>query len=189
MKKKSSNINSKYLKEFFSVLFGVMFALFIDTLWSDHEHQELAEKAKRDILFEVQDNRNQIDSIIIEHKNTKELIDQYLEVLDKKRDTIDAEGEVTLKFELIEDTAWETAKISGAVTYMKLEELSKFNSLHKLQTIYMNNMEKFMEHSFTGMQLLSEKEKLIQMGYFIQSSITTEKQLIKKYEELLDEKK
>ncbi|ANQ49843.1 hypothetical protein MY04_2471 [Flammeovirga sp. MY04] len=189
MKKKSYKIDPKYLKEFFSVLFGVMFALFIDTMWSDHEHQELAKKAKRDILIEVKDNLNKIDSLVVVHQKTEEKIRILAKVLDGELDSTNVDRDISLEFELTEDTAWETAKISGAVTYMKLEELSKFNSLYKLQAIYMNNMEKFMEHSFTGMQLLTEKEKLTQMGYFIHSSMTTEKQLIKEYKKVLDENK
>ncbi|MBB3701489.1 hypothetical protein KMW28_03880 [Flammeovirga yaeyamensis] len=190
MKKKSYKIDPKYLKEFFSVLFGVMFALFIDTLWSDHEHQQLAEKASHDILTEIEENQIKIDSLIIDHQKTKELISEVLkELKEEKKDSVPKEKDVILSFRLIEDTAWETAKISGAVTYMELDQLSKFNGLYKMQMIHMHNMEKFMEHSFTGMQLLSQEEKLSQMSYFIQSAIATEQQLQERYKEILNDYK
>ncbi|NLR91362.1 MULTISPECIES: hypothetical protein [Flammeovirga] len=189
MDKRPVKINQKYFKEFFSVLFGVMFALFIDTMWSNHEHSVLAEKATHDILLEVKENHDKMDSLITRHEATQKKIRHLIKVIEEELDTVNVDNDLSLEFELIEDTAWETAQISGAVTYIKLEKLSKYNSLYKMQALYLNFIEKFMEHSFTGMQLLTEREKLGQMDYFIENTLMTEKRLLLQYEKILEGKK
>lgn len=97
-------------------------------------------------------------------------------------------GEINLNFPLLSNTAWETAKLSNAVAFIKFERVSAFNAIYKLQELYLHSIESFLEHSFTGMQLLDKKEKLIQMRSFIDNILNNERELKTKYRLILDEK-
>ncbi|NME68349.1 hypothetical protein [Flammeovirga aprica] len=186
------NINKKYIFEFFSILSGVAVALVINTFWSDHEHRQLAVKASNQLYLEIGENLKEVDSMYSIHQDLSQKIDHFLLELEKKeKDPSYAPeqlDEINLNFPLLSNTAWETAKISNAVTFIDFEQISKFNLVYKLQDLHLHTVESFLEHSFTEMQLLGKKEKLIQMRSFIDNILTNEFELITKYQQILDEK-
>lgn len=186
-------INKKYIFEFISILLGVSVALVINTAWSGYEHHKLADTASKHLYLEVADNLGSLDSMIIIHEKTLETIDNLLIHLKKKKEdpTYNEEfsEDFTLYFPLLKNTAWETAKISNAVTYMNFEAVSDFNNIFTLQDMYLRSIETFVEHSSTDLQLLKEKEKLTQMKSFMTNILSREHILSDNYKEILKKNK
>lgn len=185
-------IHKKYIFEFISILLGVSVALVINTAWSGYEHHKLAKTAKEHLYNEVADNLLELDSILLLHEETSKVISSLVNEIKEKKSASDKEDTVEknfqLKFPLLSSSAWETAKISNAVTYMEFDKVSQFNTSYTLQEVYLHTIESFMEHSFMGLQLLEEEEKLMQMKSFIENILSHEYSLKKSYKKIIEEK-
>lgn len=135
----------KYLKEGLLIVFSVLFALFINKAFENHQIQQKKSIARESMLKELRRNeailnnwkgkhleiRQRIASILEgENDSLRNELQQYdflnLGVLTNNQSLIDA---------ILTQTAWETAKTTGIITEFDYESIQRLTQVYTMQEV------------------------------------------------------
>lgn len=133
LKKTNFTKNGKTLfVEFISILFAVFLAL-IANQWNENiKHTKLAKQSINNIKTEIQNNSNTLDSMLVKHKI---IIDAFENAISAP-DTSESEMDISVTFSLISSNAWETTKLTQAISYINFETVSDISAIYQYQSYY-----------------------------------------------------
>lgn len=154
-------IHSKkeFLFHMFTVVLGILIALGMEGIVEWGHHRALVREARANIASEIRKNKETVDVTIPEiHKRQEEIkhIIDVMRLLEKDRNAF---KHGSMSFNVVNhdlySTAWQTATVSGAVTYMKYEELTRYTDVYQTQ------------QAFTSLQEQA-LNRMIEMGALIE---------------------
>lgn len=150
-------------KQFFihlsMVTLGILIALGLEGLLNWREHRALVREARENILTEVRANQQSVDRNLAELKKREDELNHIVALSRQlERDPGSFKhGSMTFQWVSVDlpSAAWKTASVSGAVTYMKYDELNRYTQAYDSQQV-------FEDLSNQGIQSLAELGPLIQ---------------------------
>jgi hypothetical protein len=127
---------SSLLLELVIVTAGVLIALSVDTVRQWRAHESLADEARATMLAEVAQNKSALDEALTALGATR---DTYTRVLGNARERLAGkpveEGNVNLNFKpaVLSKAAYTTAEITGALGYMRYEDVRYLATVYEAQ--------------------------------------------------------
>ncbi len=131
-------------REFFThlaiITIGILIALSLEGLLEWGHHRELVRQARENILTEVRKNKDTVDHALPELKKRQDELSNIIAISRQLETNPAAFKTGTLTFawssEDLYSTAWKTASVSGAVTYMNYDELARYTDAYDGQQDY-----------------------------------------------------
>ena len=115
---------------------GLFIALMLEGVVEYLHHKELVHQARENIIRELRDNHNNAQRDITDLGHSGDKIKAGLATLRYMQAHRDAKGQ-TISFTVdvadLNDSAWRTARDSGALGYMPLDEVQEYASIYGLQ--------------------------------------------------------
>jgi hypothetical protein len=136
----------KLLFEFVSICFAVFLGLMLNQWKDNHSHRKLAEQSVDNIIKEVGENKTKVEAMLVSHQKAFAQIDSILSLPDSPIDT--STTSLNVDFNLIGSSAWETAKLTQAISYMDIEMVSDIAMIYTYQEDYYQSMVKDYMNSF-----------------------------------------
>src|SRR6185312_6169162 len=129
------------LREFFThlavITIGILIALSLEGLVEWRHHKELVHEARGNILAEVRKNQETVRQTIAELKQRENDLNHIVTVARQLETDPKSfkSGSMTVDWSDHElySTAWKTASVSGAVTYMSYDELQHYTDAYDSQ--------------------------------------------------------
>ena len=141
MNLKKFRINQTLLIEFVSVFLAV-FLGFMANQWRDsYNNSKLAKQTVENIQFEIRNNSKTLTGMLANHKVQQKKIDRLMEIIDDPKATENIT--LDLQFKLISSNSWETAKLTQAVSYMDVKQVSDIAAVYEIQEYYKNLVDDF----------------------------------------------
>jgi len=141
MNLKKFRINQTLLIEFVSVFLAV-FLGFMANQWRDsYNNSKLAKQTVENIQFEIRNNSKTLTGMLANHKVQQKKIDRLMEIIDDPKATENIT--LDLQFKLISSNSWETAKLTQAVAYMDVKQVSDIAAVYEIQEYYKNLVDDF----------------------------------------------
>ena len=138
---KKFRINQTLLIEFVSVFLAV-FLGFMANQWRDsYNNSKLAKQTVENIQFEIRNNSKTLTGMLANHKVQQKKIDRLMEIIDDPKATENIT--LDLQFKLISSNSWETAKLTQAVAYMDVKQVSDIAAVDEIQEYYKNLVDDF----------------------------------------------
>lgn len=138
---KKIRINQTLLIEFVSVFLAV-FLGFMANQWRDsYNNSKLAKQTVENIQFEIRNNSKTLTGMLANHKVQQKKIDRLMEIIDDPKATENIT--LDLQFKLISSNSWETAKLTQAVAYMDVKQVSDIAAVYEIQEYYKNLVDDF----------------------------------------------
>ncbi len=138
---KKFRINQTLLIEFVSVFLAV-FLGFMANQWRDsYNNSKLAKQTVENIQFEIRNNSKTLTGMLENHKVQQKKIDRLMEIIDDPKATENIT--LDLQFKLISSNSWETAKLTQAVAYMDVKQVSDIAAVYEIQEYYKNLVDDF----------------------------------------------
>jgi len=186
---KIQGVNKTIVIDFFSVLFAVFLGLILNQWNENRNHKNLGEQMKNNIIMEVTKNQVQIDKMIQIHQSTLKSIDTirlHIKGSDVSKD-LKLDLKLDLKFKMLNNSSWETAKLTLAISYMDIDEVNLFARVYKYQEYYeMILKDIVLSANITG---IDESDAFIiqKSNRILNKIVPLEKNLSKSYERVLRE--
>ncbi len=130
---------------------GLFIALTLESLVEYMHHRHIVREARENIRLEIEDNHvaaqrdlvNLQNDIDLEQKNIDNI--QILRTHPK-----DFHGSIsnTMSLDAPQDSAWRTARDSGALTYMPYDEVQRYSNIYMRETLVVNHAITTGEHDF-----------------------------------------
>lgn len=130
----ASSSTKKILFEFFSITFAVILGFLVNQWNEDRKNKNLADTSLQSIRDEIEDNQKKLKNKIEEHHQNLELITSIREAL--KNDTDPSDDSVSVSFVFTNSSAWETAKLTQATSYMPIETVTQMSLVYDMQAYY-----------------------------------------------------
>lgn len=178
-------INQNLLIEFISVTFAVFLGLMLNQ-WKDNQNnQSLANQSINNIRAEIDTNSTRVKAMIDSHKMMVSRLDSVksLSLKDYEKDNFS----LSLSFEIISSTSWETAKLTQAITYMDYDVVSEIANLYQYQNYYESFVKEYVNRNIYVKSNVSHKEYIENMQRFLNAIIPIEKRLMDYYKQILNE--
>jgi hypothetical protein len=123
----------KLLLNAFSVVFAVLVALAVDEWNEDRELKEQADRARAAVISELQANREELRLGIVSSQEMLESASETLGYLRRGEELPDRPFDGSLPD--FSDAAWETARVTGIVSYMDYEWVLKTARVYETQDL------------------------------------------------------
>jgi hypothetical protein len=153
-------IHSKkeFLFHMFTVVLGILIALAMEGGVEWFHHRALVREARENILAEVRKNKETVDESVQEiHKQEADL-SHIIDLMHKIESDRTAIKNQSMHFGVtmhdLYSTAWQTATNSGAVTYMKYDELIRYTDLYLTQQAFTSLQEQALNRMIEGGSLI-----------------------------------
>ena len=175
------------LIEVFSVVLAVLLALGVNEWRTNKNNKDLGLAAFEKIIKEVENNKNKVETLLVNHKNILTDIDSVIAKLKRRN------GDITfgqIIFETPSSTAWEAAKITTAINYLDYDKVEKITTVYATQKVYSDVSDKiFQEYIFFVPD--SDREIMQKQFYkqkvYLHNLISIEEQLMEDYKNFLEE--
>jgi hypothetical protein len=122
-----------------TITVGLFIALSLEGCVEWQHHRHLVHEARANIRTEMQDNQKELRSAIDAiHKEQAE-VKQDISALSALRENLNAHGlSVTLRFtnSALQNASWNTARETGALSYMAYPEVKTYAELYDLQSTF-----------------------------------------------------
>ena len=149
----------EFLIHMLTVVLGILIALGLDGMAEWFHHRALVHEARQNIAAELRKNQTILNGAIPEIRKREEDLNHIIEVMAQLEKNPNAfkHGQMSygVDYHDLYTTAWQTASVSGAVTYMKYDELNRYTDVYLTQQAFTN----LQEQALNGM---------IQIGSLIQ---------------------
>jgi hypothetical protein len=134
---KAIHSRKEFLFHMFTVVLGILIALAMEGAVEWFHHRALVHEARENITTEVRKNKETVDKAIEEIHRRETDLDHIIDLMHRgEKDRKVFKGQ-TMNFRIeihdLYSTAWQTATTSGAVTYMKYDELSRYTDVYLTQ--------------------------------------------------------
>jgi len=133
------------------ITIGLFIALSLESLVEYMHHRHIVREARENIRLEIEENhvaaqrdaKNLQDDIDLEQKNIDNI--QLL-----RKHPKDFHGSISNTMSLVapQDSAWRTARDSGALTYMPYDEVQRYSNIYMRETLVVNHAISTGEHDF-----------------------------------------
>jgi hypothetical protein len=156
-------IHSKkeFMFHMFTVVLGILIALALDGLVTWAHHKMLVREARARIATELRHNQETVAKALPEIKARGQQLQHIVSAIDELEKTHKIKNQ-RLEFDFssyeLYSTAWKTASVSGAVTYMDYEELKNYTDAYDDQqdfTTLQNLAFPIVGELFAAMQVLN----------------------------------
>lgn len=132
---------SRLLVEIASVVFAVLLALGVNEWWQEREDARLAEETTAAVLDEIRRNRETLlDGVTVaeEARVARELDDA---IATFRRGGKPDGAAVNWDVALLSSAAWETARITGTIRDMPLDQVVEFAELYEMQRYFVRSQD------------------------------------------------
>jgi len=133
------------------ITIGLFIALSLESLVEYMHHRHIVREARENIRLEIEENhvaaqrdaKNLQDDIDLEQKNIDNI--QLL-----RKHPKDFHGSISNTMSLIapQDSAWRTARDSGALTYMPYDEVQRYSNIYMREALVVSHAISTGEHDF-----------------------------------------
>jgi hypothetical protein len=153
-------IHSKkeFLFHMFTVVLGILIALAMEAGVEWFHHRALVREARENILAEVRKNKETVNESIQEIHQREAELDHIIDLMHKVESDRNAIKNQSMHFGVtmhdLYSTAWQTATSSGAVTYMKYDELIQYTDLYLTQLAFTSLQEQALNRMIEGGSLI-----------------------------------
>lgn len=117
-----------------SIGFAVLLAVFAEGFRERLNERDFARRATQAIVAEIEDNRAEIVSALDSIPATIDQLRENIRVLESEDDLSGLE--LNSSFSVLNDGAWEAAKVSGTTAHFPLERTIAFSSAYRTQEIF-----------------------------------------------------
>ena len=130
----------EFLFHMFTVVLGILIALAMEGAVEWLHHRTLVREARENITTEVRKNKETVDKAIPEIRKREADLNHIIDLMHRaEKDRKVFKGQ-TMSFGVqlhdLYSTAWQTATTSGAVTYMKYDELIRYTDVYLTQQAF-----------------------------------------------------
>jgi hypothetical protein len=131
---------SEFLLHLFTISVGLLIATQIESCMEWRHHVHLAEKARTEMRAEIERNLRDMKNAQPGLKAWREAIDADLKAMQNVQnhpnDPKYQHASLTVSYSSItlNDTAWRTAQMTGALAYMPYEEAERYSSIYQAQS-------------------------------------------------------
>ena len=148
----------EFLFHMFTVVLGILIALAMEGAVEWFHHRALVREARENILAEVRKNKETVDKSIEDiHQREAELL-HITDLMHKIQSDRNAVKNQSMHFGItmrdLYSTAWQTATTSGAVTYMKYDELIRYTDVYLTQQAFISLQEQALNRMIDGGALI-----------------------------------
>jgi len=124
------------------VTVGILIALSLEGCVEWKHHRDLAKEAHENLTAEIRDNRTELENSIRQLPGTEKQVRAIIDHIDavdtekKKSDSI----ELRYSFDdaHLANASWTTAQTTGALSFMKYDDVKKFSAVYDLQREYVD---------------------------------------------------
>lgn len=192
MKAKNNIAYRKLLFEFISVSFAVFLGLMLNQWRDSYNNRKLVKQSLKNINIEVESNSKKVKEMLDSHQFLLSKVENILVHIDQGKIPMDSMG--GLNFQLINSTAWETAKLTQAIAHMDINIVSEIAGIYEYQDYYTTAVKQYVlnttfNQSFESEQDIKQNKKFfLDLRDFLKSKIVPhESNLLEYYVELQQE--
>jgi hypothetical protein len=136
-------IHSKkeFMFHMFTVILGILIALGLEGIVEWAHHRALVREARANIATELRHNKETVDKALPQIRQREQLLMTIIKAMEEVQKSHQLkQSSLLFNFSTYElySTAWKTASVSGAVTYMDYEELKKYTDVYDEQQDFVN---------------------------------------------------
>jgi hypothetical protein len=143
----------EFLFHMFTVVLGILIALGMEGIVEWAHHRALVREARENIATEIRKNKDTVDTDIAEIRKREEELNHVIETMRLLEKDPGSFKHGFLGFHVVNhdlySTAWQTATVSGAVTYMKYDELSRYTDVYLTQQAFTGLQEQALNQMIT----------------------------------------
>lgn len=143
----------EFLFHMFTVILGILIALGMEGIVEWGHHRALVREARENIAAEIRKNKETVDTDISEIHKREEELNQVIGAMRQLEKDPASFKHGSLGFHVVNhdlySTAWQTATASGAVTYMKYDELIRYTDVYLTQQAFTNFQEQALNQMIT----------------------------------------
>lgn len=122
----------EFLLHLFTITVGLLIAVGIEGAVERHHHTELAREAQETLNAEIRKNETAmtgaLKDIVRERQQMKANLDGIGRVQNDPKQDVNLD--VGYSSKTLEETAWRTAQVTGALTYMPYDKAEKYSSIY-----------------------------------------------------------
>jgi hypothetical protein len=160
-------IHSKkeFLFHMFTVVLGILIALGMEGIVEWAHHRALVREARENIATEIRKNKETVDTDLAEIRKREEELNHVIETMRQLETAPGSFKHGFLGFHVVNhdlySTAWQTATVSGAVTYMKYNELIRYTDVYLTQQAFTGFQEQALNQMIAigGMMEVTMKDR------------------------------
>jgi hypothetical protein len=160
-------IHSKkeFLFHMFTVVLGILIALGMEGIVEWAHHRALVRDARENIATEIRKNKETVDTDLAEIRRREEELNHVIEAMRQLETDPGSFKHGFLGFHVVNhdlySTAWQTATVSGAVTYMKYNELIRYTDVYLTQQAFTGFQEQALNQMIAigGMMEVTMKDR------------------------------
>src|SRR6478672_3881071 len=155
----------EFLFHMFTVVLGILIALGMEGIVEWFHHRALVHEARENIATEIRKNKETVDTDIAEIRKREEELNHVIETMRLLEKDPGSFKHGFLGFHVVNhdlySTAWQTATVSGAVTYMKYEELIRYTDVYLTQQAFTGFQEQALNQMIAigGMMEVTMKDR------------------------------
>lgn len=143
----------EFLFHMFTVVLGILIALGMEGVVEWAHHRALVREARGNIATEIRKNKETVDTGISEIRKREEELNHVIETMRLLEKDPGSFKHGFLGFHVVNhdlySTAWQTATVSGAVTYMKYSELNRYTDVYLTQQAFTGLQEQALNQMIT----------------------------------------
>lgn len=178
---------SSLILEMISVVFAILFALWVNQIQQNYDNQQKAKDQQLRIQAEVSRNLAVLEPHFVRNDN---LLRSAQELIEERKSPQPGNGPqyVTLgySFNSLENTEWEVAKLTGVIAHMKSDDISSLSNIYLDQALYSDHWSSFTKKFALGsLDINSTKETNEYLGA-IQFTNSVSTRLIDRYKRYLE---
>jgi len=137
----------EFMIHILAITIGLLLALGLDSTVEWLHHRHLAREARENIFAEIRSNqRNVLGHLraMPEEQKRLQVILAAVDDLQNKRPSKPL-GDFNWTFNIPAESAWNSTASSGAITYMKYDEIRRYSQLYDFQKIYNSYAERYLQ--------------------------------------------
>ncbi|BDX38060.1 hypothetical protein CYCD_14150 [Tenuifilaceae bacterium CYCD] len=192
MKDKRNIAYKKLLFEFISVSFAVFLGLMLNQWRDSYNSRKLVAQSLENISIEIENNSKKVQKMLDSHQFLLSKVENILAHIDHGKIPMDSMG--GLNFQLINSTAWETAKLTQAIAHMDIKIVSEIAGIYEYQDYYTSTVKQYVlgttfNQSFESEQDIRKNKKFfLDLRDFLTTKIvSSEYDLLEYYKELQED--
>jgi len=130
------------------ITIGLFIALTLESLLEHIHHVHLVNEARANLASEIADNRKELSDQLETLDKSQQSLKNDLTTLVQLEKNPKAHGTLTYQFSgmTLEDTSWNTAQITGAVSYMTYPEVKQYAEIYSLQKQFIVTQQKSLDN-------------------------------------------
>jgi hypothetical protein len=124
-----------------TITVGLFIALSLEGCVEWQHHRNLVREARANIRSEIEDNQKELHNALDQIHKEQAQVKADIEALKVLRKDMNAKGlSVSLTFanSALQNASWDTARETGAFSYMSYPEVKKYAELYNLQQLFAN---------------------------------------------------